>query len=193
MKNFLSATAFAVMLLMIAGCASSPATRFYVLSSIPEMPARTNERCATIGVGPIEVPHYLMRSQIVTASSENEINYAGFDQWAEPLPGNFSQVITENLSKLVCTRGAYQFPWTGHEPPDYRVRIQIIAMTGNPGEKAFIDAWWTVTDKDKKVVASTRSRYTEPVQGSDYRALVQAYSKILAALSRDIAKVIPGA
>ena len=191
MKNFLSMAALGVMLLMIAGCASSPATRFYVLSSIPEIPAKTDQSCVTIGVGPIEMPHYLMRTQIAATSSENEITYAEFDQWVQPLSSNFSHVVTENISKLICTRAAYQFPWSGQELPDYRIRIEVIAMTGNPGAKAFMDAWWTVTDKDKKVVASTRSRYTEPVQGSDYRALVQAYSRIMATLSRDIAKVVP--
>ena len=180
---------------LLAGCASSPPTRFYMLNStqdIREMTARTDNNCPTIGVGPIELPQYLSRAQIATAPSENEVSYADFDQWAQPLPGNFSHVIAENLSKLVCTKAVYQFPWIMPEHPDYRVRIQVVTMTGNPGGTAFVDSWWTVSDsKEKKLTVSNRSRYSEPVRGQDYTALVQAYSKILASLSRDIAKAIP--
>jgi len=182
--------------MLLAGCASSPPIRFYMLSSTPdirEMAGKTDENCPTIGVGPIELPQYLSRAQIATAPSENEVSYADFDQWAQPLPGNFSHVITENLSRLVCTKAVYQFPWIMPEHPDYRVRMQVITMTGNPGGKAFMDVWWTISGgNDNKVKVSTRSRYSEPVQGQDYTALVQAYSKILASLSRDIAKTVPG-
>lgn len=180
---------------LLAGCASSPPTRFYMLSSTPdirEMADKTDKTCPTIGVGPIELPQYLSRAQIATAPSENEVGYADFDQWAQPLPGNFSHVIAENLSRLACTGAVYQFPWIMPEHPDYRVRVQVVTMTGNPGGKAFIDAWWTVSGKDQKVMTSTRSRYSEQVQGQDYTALVQAYSRILTALSKDIAKAIPG-
>jgi uncharacterized protein len=194
MKNFLFASGL-VLIMMIAGCANSPPTRFYMLSSTPdirEMTGKTDNGCPTIGVGPIEIPQYLARAQIATSASENEINYAEFDQWAQPLPGNFSHVIAENLSRLACTRAVYQFPWTWPEYPDYRVRVDVLFMAGNPGGKAFLDAWWTVSEtKEKKVIVSTRSQYSESIQGQDYGALVQAYSKILASLSRDIAKAIP--
>ena len=117
MKNFLFASGL-VLIMMIAGCANSPPTRFYMLSSTPdirEMPGKTDNSCPTIGVGPIEIPQYLARAQIATAASENEISYAEFDQWAQPLPGNFSHVIAENLSRLACTRAVYKFPWTWPE------------------------------------------------------------------------------
>ena len=195
MKNFLLASGF-ICVMMIAGCANSPPTKFYMLSSPPdigEMTGKTDDGCPTVGVGPIELPQYLTRAQIATSTSENEISYAEFDQWAQPLPGNFSHVITQNLSKLVCAKAIYQFPWIMPEHPDYRVRVQVITMTGNPGGKAFLDAWWMVSgSKENKVIVSKRSSYSEPVQGQDYGALVQAYSKILASLSRDIAKAIPG-
>ena len=191
MKYFLSLA----MIILLAGCASSPPTRYYMLNSTPdikEMAGKTDNNCPTVGVGPIELPQYLSRAQIATAPSENEVSYADFDQWAQPLPGNFSHVIAGNLSKLTCTKAVYQFPWIMPEHPDYRVRIQVVTMTGNPGGTALLDAWWTISGKDNKVMVSLRSRYSEPVQGQDYTSLVQAYSRILASLSRDIAKAVPG-
>ena len=193
MKNFLTAL---ITVILLAGCASSPPTKYYMLSSTPdirEMTGRTDDVCPTIGIGPIDLPQYLARAQIATTSSENEISYADFDQWAQPLPSSFSHVISQNLSKLTCAKAIYQFPWIMPEHPDYRVRVQVITMTGNPGGKAFLDVWWTISgSKENKVIVFKRSNYSEPVPGQDYGALVQAYSKILASLSRDIAKAIPG-
>ncbi|HEY3277679.1 MAG TPA: PqiC family protein [Syntrophorhabdaceae bacterium] len=197
MKNFLFMSGLAcVVLSVITGCANSPATRFYVLSSPPdirEMAGKTSDNCPTIGIGPIVVPPYLTKSQIATTPSENEISYAPFDQWAQPLPGNLSHVLAENISKFACSKAIYQFPWIGAREPDYRVRVEIVSMTGILESKASIEAWWTISEtQEKKVILSSRRRYIEPVHGRDYQALVQAYSRILAALSRDVAMAIPG-
>ena len=196
MKNFLSISGLVgVMLLVIAGCAQSPATRFYVLSSPPdmkEMKDKTGDNCPSIGIGPVVVPAHLMKQQIATTASDYEVVYAPFDQWAQPLPGNISHVLAESLSKLACTRAVYQFPWVGAHEPDYRVRVEIISMTANQDSKAFMEAWWTVSEgKDKKVILQKKTRYSESVEGQGYQALVQAYSRLLAALSRDIAKAVP--
>ena len=197
MKKFLFLSGLAwVVLSVMAGCANSPATRFYVLSSPPdikELAGKTNDNCPTIGVGPIVVPAYLTKSQIATTPSENEIGYAPFDQWAQPLPGNLSHVLAENLSKLACNKAVYQFPWTGAQEPDYRVRVEIVSMTGTLESKASMEASWTVRgSKEKKVILSRKRRYSESVRGQDYQALVQAYSLILVSLSRDMAETVPG-
>jgi uncharacterized protein len=196
MKNFLSTSILVgAMVMTIAGCGSSPATKFYVLSSpsdIQQMAGKTDDSCPAIGVGPIIMPEHLTKPQIATTPSENEVAYSPFDQWAQPLSGNFAHVLAENLSKLVCNEAVYQFPWTGTHEPDYRVRVEVISMTGSMGLKAFMDAWWTISEtKEKKTILSRRTHYSESVRGQDYQALAQAYSKILAAFSRDIAKAIP--
>ncbi len=194
MKNFLIVSVLVCALLVtLMGCSSSPATRFYMLSSTPdigEMAGKTDDKCATIGVGPIEIPAYLARLRIATTSSDNEINFAEFDHWAQPLSDSLSQIIAENLSKLVCTRAIYRFPWILTEQPGYKIRVEVLTMTGSLGAKPVMETWRTISDKEKKTIASRRSRYSEPV-GQDYKALAQAYSKIVAALSRDIAKAIP--
>jgi len=148
MKNFLSMSALGCVMLWVAGCANSPATRFYVLSSPPDMQqmaGKTDDKCPAIGIGPVIVPAHLAKPQIATSASENEILYAPFDQWAQPLPDNFSNILVENLSKLVCNKALYQFPRTGGHEPDYRVRVEIISMIGNLDSKAFMEIWWAVS------------------------------------------------
>ena len=196
MKNFRSLVLIAgIVMLTVMGCSGTPPTRFYILSPSPDLKGtepKTGEACPTIGVGPVDVPAYLARPQMATTASENEIGYAPFDQWAQPLADNFSLVLAENVSKLVCNRWVYRFPWTGSDHPNYRVRVEVISMTGRLGKEAIVDVRWTVSDTgEKKVIRQERARYTEPVPDNDYSSLARAYSAALASLSKDIAKALP--
>ena len=93
---------------VLAGCVgtnpSQPA-RFYMLSPTNDTktPAQANigEGRITIGIGPVEIPEYLNRAQIVTRVSPTELKLAEFDRWAEPLNNNFSRVLAENLTSLL--------------------------------------------------------------------------------------------
>ena len=60
--------------IIILGCASTPPSRFYVLSPIQgdDREAEADETCTAISVGPIELPDYVDRSQIVTRISPNK-------------------------------------------------------------------------------------------------------------------------
>src|SRR5919109_1073251 len=100
--------------LLIGGCASQP-SRFYLLSAPPSaepVPLGTSGgQGATIGVGPVTLPRYLDRPQIVTQTSPYELKLAEFDRWAEALDINFSRVLAENLSLLLPTARVVLAPW----------------------------------------------------------------------------------
>ena len=183
------------LLLTVLGCASSPPSRFYVLSplsgSAPEGKPSASDRCVSIGIGPIEIPDYLDRPQIVTHVTPNEIKLAEFERWAEPFKDSFMRVLAQNLSSLVCTKEISFFPWRREIPMDYRVEMKIIRFDGNPGGKVILETWWRLLSGDgKTMLQSKRSNFSEPVGGGDYKSLVLAHSNALGALSREIAETI---
>ena len=76
----------------------------------PELPVHVRDDPGTaaaqgpvIGVGPITVPKYLDRPQIVTRSGRNQLALGEFDRWAEPLQDNVLRVLAENLAFLIPT------------------------------------------------------------------------------------------
>ena len=71
--------------------------------------------------------------------------------------------------------------------PDYRVEVELLTMDGTLGRTVSLEAWWSVSHGAEKARVTRKSSYSEPVAGQDYEALVQAQSRALAALSRDIA------
>jgi uncharacterized protein len=70
--------------------------------------------------------------------------------------------------------------------PDYRVEVELLKMDGTPGRNFSLEAWWSVSNSADKARVIRQSSYSEAVGGQDYEALVQAHSRALAALSRDI-------
>ena len=108
-----------------SGCASSPPTRFYTLSpsatTVPEIKPSADDGCLSLGIGPIKIPDYLDRPQIVTRISSHEIGMAEFDHWAEHLKDNLTRVLANNLSSLLCTKTLVVFPWRAGIPIDYRI------------------------------------------------------------------------
>lgn len=183
------------MLAVHFGCASSSPSRFYLLNSLdttrPEMKPSADERCFSIGIGPINIPDYLDQPQIVTRGVSNEIGLAEFDRWAENLKDNLTRVLAKNLSILLCTKTIVFFPWKGGVPVDYRVEMEVLRMDGNLGGKVSLEAWWMILSGDgKKMVLNKKSTFTEAVSGKDYNSLVAAQSRAIGHLSREIAEAI---
>src|ERR1700719_1481390 len=73
-------------------------SKFFILSPIPDgtAPAATSmsaTQSLTIGIGPIDFPDYLRRLQVVTRTSENELDLSAEKRWGEPLDRNFARVL----------------------------------------------------------------------------------------------------
>jgi uncharacterized protein len=190
------AIAFIVVASILAGCSSSPPTRYYVLNSARDLAggARSpaGERCLTLGVGPLKMAEYLHQGRIVTRVTPNELRLAPFDQWAEPLEHNISRVLAENLSTLLCTKTVLVFPWSGAIPLDYRVEVEILRLDGRLGEDVALEVQWFVFSggAPKKLLAGRRSTFSERSEGPGYQTLVSAQSRAVAALSREVAEAI---
>jgi len=97
-----------------AGCAwRSAPTRFYVLAGVPRSTAAARSaepgRGPTLGVGPVTLPGYLERANIVTRRGE-ELDVADFDRWGEPLSDSVPRAIAASLAMLLGTERIVIFP-----------------------------------------------------------------------------------
>ena len=181
-------------LLLLNGCSSSEPPRFYLLNPLSEgagLEPPASEPCISLGIGPVRLPEYLDRPQIVTRATRNELTLAQLDRWAEPLSDTFPRVLAQNLSRLVCTKMVSVYPWRPSIPHDWRLDVAVIRMDGILGEEVVLETWWSVSGgPENKVLATRRSRLTEPVQGKDYEAFVDAHSRAIGSLCHDIEQVI---
>ena len=177
------------------GAGTQQNTKYYVLSSMqseatPVQPMK-NLPAVGIGVGPIRLPMYLDRSDIVTRGSQNEVEIADFAQWAGPLQENFSRVLAENLSVLLATDKISVFPFNRHEMTDYNVTVYLTRFDGMPGDKAHLRARWAILDSRRKTsLFEKHTVASHPTIGDTTEALIAAKSNTVAELSREIAQAI---
>jgi uncharacterized lipoprotein YmbA len=182
--------------LIVGGCASQP-SRFYLLSAVPNTETASLEMSGqqgpTIGVGPVTLPRYVDRPQIVTRTSPYELKVAEFDRWAEALDTNFTRVLAENLSILLPTARVVMSPWPRAIPIDYQVTVDVTHFLSQVGGDSLLIADWTLfKGEGQDALTSGRSRFSASPGGQDYAAIVAAMSQTVASLSREIATAVRG-
>ena len=183
-----------VSLVGLAGClgGASPPSRFYLLSPLPTPEAGAAAATGlAIGVGPVAIPDYLNRGQIVTWAGENQLALAEFDRWAEPLQKNLSRVLVLNLSTLLSTDRVALHPWNRSTPMDYQVIVDVGRFEAGTDGKASLLARWSIIDGiDREILRMRKSSFSEPIDADGYEATVASMSRVVGALSREIAEAI---
>lgn len=186
--------------LILGGCSpfgagTQEATKYYVLSSLQgdsdSVQPLAQFPHIGIGVGPVRMPMYLDRSDIVTRGSQNKVEIADFSQWAGPLPENFSRVLAENLSMLLATDKVGIFPFVRRDAIDYNVTVYVTRFDGFPGDKAHLRARWSILDNTrKKAFYQTHTVVVHPTVNDSIEALVAAKSQTVGDFSREIATAL---
>ena len=181
--------------LAMGGCGSSKSVRYYVLSTTaqrsPAADAASHGAGRTIRVGPVRLPAYLDRQQMVSRGAGNTVTIAQFDRWAEPLKDGVPRVLVENLTALLPQDTVIGYQSRGANAADYTVAVDIRRLDGAPGGRAELVARWMI----KAGVTRPALRRTErplaiTVADDTYEALARAESELLTRLSVAIASDI---
>lgn len=178
----------------LCGCFSrSQPTKFYLLQTIPTLRAGKGVEAKEdlkIGVGPITLPEYLDRPQIVTRINDNEFQIDEFNQWAETLGFSIERVLAKNLSILLFTNDLFIYPWLGSTQIDYQVKVDVVHFNGIPGNKVVLETQYTILDGSKEFLKMNLVNISQPISEQGYEGLVSSMSKALDELSRTIAQTI---
>lgn len=186
--------------LLVQGCAGSEPIRFYTLAPIAEPAPRDviiGRDDRAIGIGPVQLPDYLDRPQIVGRDGSNRIVMSDLDAWAAPLSEQFARVLAANLADLLATQNVYDQPLRRPVPIDNLVEVDVNRFDITAENVAVLDARWRLYGRDGETLQRsgvlTVNEPAGPAGGFDGR--VQALSRSIGELSRTIAAAIapPGA
>jgi len=130
-------------------------SRFFTLTAIAQpgsvtTSASSNPAGVSIGIGPIRLPGYLDRQEIVTRVSQNRIDLSEYDRWAERLETNFTRVLAQNLSVLLNTDQLVFYPWELNRKPNYQVTIEMLRFESNTRGEVQLSARWEILDTNKR-------------------------------------------
>lgn len=187
-------------LVFVAGCLPSAQTeqaKFYLLRSTSRESAhrgpreKLGPRELSVGVGPVDLPQYLDRPQIVTRTAGSELTIHEFDRWAERLQDNFTRVMANNIGLLLNTGQVFVFPWGSSVSIDYQVKMEVSEFIGQLGGPSSLAARWSIIGDDgTNVLLTRRSQFQARAPDATYEGLVTAMNETLTNLSREVADAI---
>lgn len=180
--------------ILIAGCSGSKSQTAYYSLYAPTPGATklmTEYSAPSLSVGPVIIPDVLKQSRIATGGEGGEYQLAEFHRWAGELDRDLAQTLAEHLSRELGTEKVSVFPWSQYYTPDFKIRLDVIAMGGKPGEAATLSVRWTVTQSSgKEEPIFHRTDMREPVASDKYSDWVLAQQRNVGNLASAIAQEI---
>jgi len=143
-----------------------------------------------LSLGPIRLPDYLDRSQIVTRGAGLEIIVNGQSRWAEPLEQAIHRAVALTVDSLVDDLVVVAYPVTAMIDPDYRLVGRVYRFDVDINGLAVFEIQWGAGDVEAKpLISARRSRYTkQATNAGDPGAIAAALSDTLAQYGQDIAR-----
>ena len=183
----------------ISACAStSPPTRYYVLTPADEAVLSDRDREDPAGplvsLGPVVIPSYLDRPQIISRGTRHRLQLKSFEHWAEPIQENISRVLIQNLAGEVPSARVIAFPDRNFGQADYRVLVSIerfepIAAAG----EVILPARWSLFNDRERILCDRSAAFSHPFPDGDLDGILAAMSRALADCSSAMAECLRGA
>ena len=177
-----------ILLAALAGCATSPPARFYLLNAPSPQPTAQHEQEKSKRVSlQVQIPDYLDRPHIMVRESTHRLSLAELDRWAEPLSRMLTRAVTRHLASGSLP---VQVNAPGPVREDLRIWIKILRLDGTPGGKVTLEAKWQISPADN---ASGRINYfsaAASAPGQDIEGLVQAHEQVIQDLASVIAQAL---
>ncbi len=178
------------LILLLAGCGTTPAYNYYVLTA--REGASPAGQTPSLGIGPIRIPEYLNRNALVYQRDGNQLQIAEYERWAEPLEEGVGRVLGLNLAALLNTENVRSFPWHHEREPDYGVSVNVLSLDASE-RRAVLEAEWLVQRPATGEPVSrriSRLEYGSPDRDLAPGELAAAYSELIYQLSQVIARAI---
>ena len=184
------------LVVMVSGCMRSKPSRFYTLHPVLEQvnPPREAKTVGSgviiVGVGPVRIPGYMARVQIVTRLDRNEVKLSEFDRWADTVAERIPAIIEDNLAALLPKGEVREYRVHRHVKFTHQLVVDISEFIGEPGGDAVLEAEWYLVDlaKEEPDAAARVGSYRRNIKGKTHNDVVSAMSLLLGDLAEDIAK-----
>jgi uncharacterized protein len=189
-NRFLTAARLLALALTLSACSSSPPNNYYLLSA-HTFPAPSGT-APSLGIGPIRVPEYLSRQNIVYNHADNALQVASLDLWGEPLENGIQRVLALNLTGMLNTQNVSYFPWQPGRAPDFGVEVNLLQLDANEHEALLVAEWlvYRPTKAESARRRISRLQLPLPAGASQPEQVAAAYSTLLFQLSETIATAI---
>ncbi len=205
-RQFWTTCAASAIAIALAGCSSlsnavlapqPDVTKFYLLTptadatAAPPAAAQRTGGDFAIGLGPIKLPPYLDRQEVVTRAAPNRLELSKSERWGESLQNGFTGVMARDLAAQTGTGRVILYPWYSTVHIDLQVQIDVYRFETDGQGNAQLSAKWTILDSTgKNILYTVESNLTEPSKPGDTTAAAAALSHAVGDLSGQIANML---
>ena len=149
------------------------------------MPARTSD--LSVGVGPVTLPPYLDRPQLVTRAGNRAV-LAEFDSWPSCL-GMFAR--SSRRTQPLGTDDVLTLPQRRALALDYQVEVDVTRFDVDTGGNAVLDArWWCSAGMARGSRGAVDRPSASRPRWATTAAAAALLSRALGAMSLEIARAI---
>ena len=205
-RQLLKTCAVGAIAMALAGCSAvarailapqKDVTKFYLLTPTAGAAATAPTAAQSvggdfaIGLGPIKLPPYLDRPEVVTRAAPNRLELSKDERWGESLQNGFTGVMARDLAAQAGTGRVIVFPWYDTVHIDFQVQIDVYRFETDGQGNAQLSAKWTILDSTgKNILYTAESNLRQPSKPGDTTDAAAALSRAVGDLSGQIANLL---
>src|SRR5262249_9104497 len=163
-------------------------TRFFAFSPSAEvgtLPAK--DPALAISVGPVHLPDYLLRPEIVRRVGPNQLEPSRVDRWAEPVDRALVRILCLDLAAVMPQSSIVAFPPSPAEKSVLQVELELSAFEGDETGGVRLEGPWYLRDLRTGSRFVPEFRLERKAASTETPALVAAMSAMLAEVAGSIA------
>lgn len=204
-RLLLKTSAAGALVMSLAGCSylakailapQKDISKFYLLTPTADAAApasaavQSTSGSFTIGLGPIKLPPYLDRPEIVTRMAPNRLELSKEDRWGESIQNGFTRAMERDLAAQ-SSGTVILFPWYNTVHVDMQVQIDVYRFETDGQGNATLSAKWTILDSTgKNILYTVETSLTQPSKPGDVTDATAALSRTIGDLSSQIANMM---
>lgn len=184
---------FMVLPLALAGCGTSPPTRYYALKPVLTTASVRHGSGLPIVVDLVRLPSMLDRRKMVSASGSNQMKISSQDRWAAPLDEMIHSVLFRDLQERLPGGLVVSGNVVSAGQPQRDLVIDVQQFEPNDRGRVTLDADWALLSPGPAAVAMHPAHIVVPVHTERTTAQVAAMSRAVAELADQIAEQVASA
>lgn len=171
-------------LVFLAGCASSPEPRYFVLEApAASNPVTSDDTKQMVMIGPITVSEHLKRRGIASREEQGRVIVHPFDRWAGDLNQNIGSVVTEILQQKRGSDNVIDYYSNFSAEHDYAIKIHISKFDRVPGSQVALVASWQIRVGASTTKTVRSGNFSQPISGLETGDTISAMNAALAQLA----------
>jgi uncharacterized protein len=186
----------ALLPLLVSGCLSPRPDPSVFLVLTPAVasegrgPSNGVLRDMVVGVGPVTLPAYLERPQLVSRLEPTELAVDPFARWSAPLDVLFAQALADHLVALLGPQRVVVYPWATRDRPTHSVRIVVQQFERVSPDQVLLRARWDVVDPSGESTGASRTSEHRTPAGATPPEVALALSELVGMLAVEVAAAL---